>query len=401
MRPVSRRSFLAGVSGATLRAAGRGTRLNTPRDEFKDELTEREMFRLTDPKILHHLPAYHHRFLAKDNSFLLLAAEHSGGRQIYRLELKRKRLTQLTDGPEIHSYSPHLNARGRAFFYLQGNELHEAAVGGGGRKTHFTCPEGWNFTGDLGVSPDDRYAAVVEMKQGHRQPTPERQFARKPQCRIRVISLAQRTSSGSDRIVAEERHWLANPQFRPRHSQLLYAREGPPERVENRLRLTSLDGKEKKNLRPIANEESIGREYWTLDGSHVRYVHYPDSTGRRATIRSVDPDTLEETVNSTCSAFGWFDENVDGSAIVGASKRLSGPNVYVLFPSLQREITLCEHYSSRKPHPIAGTDRIDYAASLPDPVVSYNSNWMYFVTDREGKPTLYGMEIGDLVETTS
>jgi len=401
MRPVSRRLFLAGVSVATLRAAGRGTRLKTPRDEFKDELTEREMFRLTDPKILHHLPAYYHRFLAKNNSFLLIATEHSGSRQIYRLDLGRKRLTQLTDGPEVHSYSPHLNARDRAFFYLQGNELHEAAVGGGGRKTHFKCPDGWIFTGDLGVSADDNYAAVVEMRAEHRQPTPERQFARKPQCRIRLISLAQRTSGGSDRIVADERHWLSNPQFRPGRAQLLYAREGPSEKVENRLRLTSLDGKQKKNLRPIADAESIGREYWTNDGSHVRYVHYPDATGRRATIRSVNPDTLEETVNSTCSAFGWFEENSDGSAMVGASKRLSGPNIYVLFPSLQREITLCEHYSSLKPHPIAGTDRMDPAASLPDPVVSNNSNWMYFVTDREGKPTLYGMEIGDLVEMTS
>ena len=397
MRLVSRRTILSGFPAPILRAAGRGTRLDAPRVRFSDDLTGRDMFRLTNPAVLHHLPAYSHRCLARDNSFLLLAAEHSGARQIYRLDLKRGRLTQLTAGPGIHPYSPHLTRRGRSFFYLQDNELHEALARGGGRKTHYKCPDGWIVTGDLGVSADERSAAVVEMRAAHWQPTPERQFARKPQCRIRVVALAQRAAG---RTVAEERHWLANPQFRPGRPQLLYAREGPPEKVANRLCLTGLDGKGKKNLRPTAKDERVVRERWSGEGARVRYVHYPDSTDRRATIRSIDPDTLEETVDSPCSAFGWFAENTDGSAIVGAGRRLSGPNIYVLFPRLQREITLCEHLSSRKPYPLAGAERLDRRAALPDPVVSANSKWVYFVTDREGKPALYATQLDDLVEPT-
>ncbi len=400
MRPVSRRTILTGFPALTLRAAGRGTRLDAPRVEFSDALTGREMFRLTDPRVLHHLPAYWHRRLAQDNSFLLLAAERSVERQIYRLDLKRHRLTQLTDGPGIHPYSPHLSRRDRSFFYLQGNELYEASIRGGGRKTHFKCPDGWILTGDLGISADDSHAAVVEMREAHWQPTPERQFARKPQCRIRVVPLAQRAAAGAARIVAEERRWLSTPQFRPGRSQLLYAREGPPEKIANRLCLTGLDGKGKKNLRPTTEDERLSRECWSRGGSRIRYVHYPDAADRRATIRSLDPDTLEETVDSPCSAFGWFAENADGSAIVGASRRPSGPNLYVLFPRLQREITLCEHLSSRKPYPIAGTERMDHNAALPDPVVSANSEWVYFVTDREGKPALYATQLGDLVEPT-
>ncbi len=400
MRLVSRRTILAGFPTSTLQAAGRGTRLDTPRVKFSDDLTGREMFRLTDPSVLHHLPAYCHRCLSQDNSFLLLAAEHSGARQIYRLDFKRRRLTQLTEGVGMHPYSPHLNRHDRSFFYLQGNELHEALVRGGRRKTHYRCPDGWILTGDLGISPDDRRAAVVEMREAHWQPTPERQFARKPQCRIRIVPLAQRAAAVAARIVAEERHWLSNPQFRPGRPQLLYAREGPPEKTANRLCLTNLEGKGKKNLRPTTENERLDREYWSREGSRIRYVHYPDSTDRRATIRSIDPDTLEETVHSPCSAFGWFEENADGSAIVGAGRRLSGPNIYLLFPRLQREITLCEHLSSRKPYPIAGTNRMDRKASLPDPVVSDNSKWVYFVTDREGKPALYATELGDLVEPT-
>ncbi len=400
MRPVSRRTLLAGFPAPILRAAGRGTRLDTPRAPFSDELTGREMFRLTDPGILHHLPAYGRRRLSPDNAFLLLAAEHSGARQIYRLDLKRRRLTQLTDGPGVHPYSPHLSRRGRSFFYLQDNALHEAPVRGGGRKTHFQCPAGWLLTGDLGVSPDDGRAAVVEMREAHWQPTPERQIARKPQCRIRVIPLAPRAASGAARIVAEERRWLSAPQFRPGRPQLLYAAESPAEKTARRLCLTGLDGKGKKNRRPTAADERLRGARWSRDGSRIRYVHYPDATDRRATIRSLDPDTMEETVDSPCSAFGWFEENADGSAIVGAGLRLSGPNVYVLFPRLQREITLCEHLSSRKPYPFAGANRIDRNAALPQPLISGDSRWAYFVTDREGRPALYATEIADLVEPT-
>ena len=401
MRPVSRRAILAGFPAAALRAAGRGTRLDAPRVKFADGLTGREMFRLTDPAVLHHLPDCRHRCLARDNSFLLLAAEHSGERQIYRLDLKRRRLTQLTDGPGVHPYSPHLSRNGRSFFYLQDNALHETSTRGGARKTHFQCPDDWIFTGDLGVSADDALAAVVEMRAAHWQPAPERQFAARPRCRIRIVPLAPRAAAGRGaRVAVEERRRLTAPQFRPNRPQLLYAGEGPAEKTANRLCLIGLDGKGKKNLRPATKDERISAECWSRGGARIRYVHYPGAADRRATIRSLDPDTLDETVDSPCSAFGWFCENADGSAIVGAGRRLSGPNIYVLFPHLQREITLCEHFSSRKPWPLAGTNRSDPRAALPDPVISANSEWIYFVTDREGKPAIYAAQLGDLVEPT-
>ena len=401
MRRTSRRWFLAAATcSAAPSATRRGNRIATPRKELLDALTERELYRLTDLAVLHHLPGYHHRFISRNNSFLLLAAEHGGARQIHRLDLKRRRLTQLTEGPGVHPYAAHLRSNDRGFYFLQGNDLVQADLSGGGQRRHYTCPEGWALTGDMDISRGERFAALVEMRASHVESTPDLQFLREPPCRIRIVEIKRQGIQGRNWIAAEERRWLAMPRFRPWRSQVLYAREGPWQRVRRRLQLVNLDGTGKTSVRPTNGDECLGRAYWLADGARLRYVHFPDGKGWKASIRSIQPESRQETTEAPCSAFGWLKENVDGSAIVGASRRPSGPNLYVLFPKIRREITLCEHVSSLKPYAIAGTDRIDPFAAAPDPALSADSEWVYFVTDKEGMPALYAMDVSDLVANT-
>ena len=402
MRRVSRRWFLAAAtSSAALATTARGTRIDTPRDKLLDGLTERGLYRLTDLEVLHHLPGHHHRFIAHNNSFLLLAAEHGGTRHIHRLDLKRRRLTQLTEGAAVHPYAAHIRGNDRGFYYLQGGDLVQADLNGGSRRMHYRCPDGWVLTGEMDISRGERYAALVEMSEDHREPTPKLQFESEPPCRIRIVEIVRQGTRGRSWIATEERRWLSSPRFRPWRSQVLYAREGPWQKVRRRLQLVNLDGTGKASVRPTKGEESLARAYWLPDGSRLRYVHFPDGKGWKATIRSIQPETREETTEAPCSAFGWLEENANGSAIVGASRRPSGPNLYVLFPRMRREITLCEHLSSLEPYPIAGTDRIDPFSAAPDPALSADSAWLYFVTDREGMPALYAMPVDDLVEVTA
>lgn len=402
MRLVSRRRVLAAAtSGATLKAARRGDRRATPREEFPDGLTGREVERLTDLGVLHHLPGCQHRFIARSGSFLLLAAEHGGTRQFHRLELKRRRLTQVTEGEAVHPYAACLQRNDRGFYFLQGRDLIQADLNGGSQRAHHRCPAGWVLTGEMDISRGERYAAVVEMLEEHWEPDPRRQFRREPLCRIRIVELGSRGGGGRTWLAAEEGRWLAKPRFRPFRSQLLYAREGPWRQVRRRHQLVALDGSRKASVRPTSGREWVGRAYWTTDGSRLRYVHFPDGDGWKASIRSIQPETRSESTEAPCSAFGWFRENRNGSAIVGASRRPSGPNVYVLFPRMRREITLCEHASTLAPYPVAGSDRVDPCAAAPDPALSANSARLYFVTDREGSPALYEMPLDDLVEATS
>ncbi len=403
MRHVSRRRFLAAAASAgPVAAAGRGTRLSAPRHEFRDGLTEREIYRLTDLSVLHHLPGHHHRFIAHNNSFLVLAAEHGGSRQFHRLDLRRNRMTQVTEGDGVHPYAAHLRGNDRGFYFLQGQTLVQADLGGANRRTLYECPSGWMLTGDMDISRGERYAAVVEMRAADWRSDTGRQFDSEPLCRVQVVEIHTRPArQGRARVAVEERRWLSSPRFRPWHAQILYAREGPWQQVRHRLQIVGLDGSGKRSVRPTRGKERVDRAYWVADGSRLRFVHFPDGDAWKASVRTVVPETRDEVTETPCSAFGWLEENADGSAIVGGSRRPSGPNMYVLFPKLRREITLCEHASSLRPYPVAGTDRMDPNASFPDPALSEDSSWLYFVTDREGMPALYAMPVGDLVAPTA
>ena len=292
MGRVTRRAFLSAAAPALAaqRPSRKGSKIPSEKVETVDPLTGRPLFRLTNPEILHHLPHYHHHFIARNNSFLLLASERSGTRQIYRLNLPDGDMLQLTQGPGVHSYSAAMDARRRNVFYLQQDSLKQAAPRGGREKTLYRSPTGWRPTGHLSISDDGKFAALVEIKPGQQADGFEEQFRRQPRCRIQVVD----TEKKATWTATEESHWLAHPQFRPRSRDLLYAREGPWGLVEGRLRFSSLDGKYKRNLRPRQGEEEVGHEFWSRKGAEVCYVYYPDASGRGAEIRCIDPRSGNE-----------------------------------------------------------------------------------------------------------
>ena len=382
--------MLAGFPALQIRRPpGKAQELPSEIKRYADPLTDREVWRLAGPS--RHHPHSHQRFIAHNNSFVLLGADIKGDPHILRMELPSGRMAQLTQGAGVETYSASLAPDERSFFFLQGGTLRQMGFRTLKEREIYRVDDGWSATGELGISVDGRYAALVEMRSADRvegasgEERVRLQFERKPLCRIRLVE----TAKGSHSIVAEEKAWLARPQVRPKRDQVLYCHEGPWDRLAARMWLVNLDGKQKQSVRPRQGEEELGPEYWTGDGKLIGYVHYPDHSGHKATMRAWNPDTREEQVLALCTQFWDSRGNADNSAIAGASRSKAGPNIYVLFPLIQRELTVCEHASSGK------------GGAEPRPVFSPDSQWIYFTSDRGGAPALYRAGVADLVEKTS
>jgi oligogalacturonide lyase len=409
MARITRRAFLAASTPMLAKEvrAGKGARFQAPMVKFADPLTERQMWRLTDPTVLHHLPHYHHHFISRNNESLLVTSEISGERQIFELRVEEAgkgsaqtatgRMTQLTEGPGVHPYSATLGTRDRWIYFLQGDTLKQVEIRNGKERKIYTAPAGWRLTGHLSAADQGTYVALIEMRAGDWVSGFEQQFEKRPRCRLRVVE----SRSGRNWIAVETDNWLANPQFRPAGTAILYSYEGPWHKVDGRLHLVGLNGENPRSLRPREGAEGLGHEFWGADEDQsyfIYYVFYPDETGRGATVRRIAENSDKEEVVSRCTSFGWLQGNDDSSVIVGASRSLAGPNIYLLFTHLKRELTVCEHATSSKPYPIAGADAQDPSVAWPEPVFSHDSQWIYFTSDKEGKPAIYRMNVADLVE---
>jgi oligogalacturonide lyase len=251
----------------------------------------------------------------------------------------------------------------------------------------------------MSAADEGQHVALVEMRAGDWLDGFEQQFEKRPRCRLRIVE----SRTGRNWLVVETDNWLAYPQFQPRGTTILYCHEGPWHKVDGRLRLVGLNGENPRNLLPRQAGEGLGHEFWGADEDqayYVYYVFYPDETGRGATVRRIGEGSGKEEVISRCTSFGWLDGNNDSSVIVGASRSLAGPNIYLLFAHLQRELTVCEHASSSKPYPVAGTRLQDPCCAWPEPVFSPDSQWVYFISDKEGKPAIYRQNVADLVAQT-
>lgn len=375
-------SFLVGVR--SISGAGRGTRVTHPSVEVEDALTGRSAERLTPLESAWRLPSDAQRYLSKKNDFLLLFSEQTGAPQVYSYELRRGRLTQLTDESDVLAGAVALDPRDRTFYYATPARILEGSPRSGGDRSVAAVEEGWRFSGDLALTSNGGSIAAVEIRaEDWREDTAEL-FAARPRCRIRLFPIER---AGAPRVLAEADHWLARPQFRPGGNDLLYAHEGPWEQVDGRIRIVGADGAV-RNLLPRLGEEQVGAEHWLANGSGVRFVHHPAPGYRGASVREFSLATGEIRETSKCSAFGAMQSNADGGAIAGASRRPSGPNIFVLFTKLGREMTLAEHAVS------------DWNKTNPAPVLSGNSQWAYFTGVGEGGQAVYRMKLEDLVSET-
>lgn len=359
----TRRTFVSSLAAcAALGAQPRGKVFPPERFRYSDPATEFPVLRLTSPEHSSHLPAAYQRAVSRKRSFLLFSSDRTGSPQLCQMFLRTGESRILTAAADLDVFSPTLSPDDRTAYYFDGPSLRQLSLGGLRDREVYKTREGWTRAPGFSLSPAGSSAVFVETKENRWS--------------LRMIRLAEKSAEAV--TITEASMPISQPLMRPQHEDVSY-RYG-----EESLWLTGYDGKNAHAL-PLASG-AIGPAFWVADGESIEYLSLPGAATKLSAIRECAPDTNSDRLLTTTSQFAAFAPNSDASVFVGACGSRSSPYVLLLLRVTHRELALCEHRASD--------------ASRVAPVFSPDSQWVYFESDRHGKPAIYSMAVERLVART-
>src|SRR5579863_4932548 len=352
-----RRWFLFSIPAACF-AAAKST-IPSVALRYNDPSTEFPVLRLTDPAYTSRLPAHYQRSATHRGNWLLYASDLSGRNEAYRMDLKTGVSHQLTGEEGIDPASLTFTADERSLCCLAGGRLLVVSLASSRVREVYRIPEGFEAGAGMSVAEDGQYAALIEKKGTNH--------------RLRLI----RMQDGMATTLAEAAEPMGDPIPRPRRASVLYRRA-------QGLWLANYDAQQNYGFR-LADGEA-GPATWSPDGRSVFYLNYPADAHLLHNLREFTPDTNEDKPVADTTQFIGFERNPDASMFVGASGSKASPYVLLLARTVKREFTLCEHRASDP--------------AMVAPIFAPNSQHVYFVSDRHGKPAIYSMAVEKLVSET-
>ncbi len=383
---------------------------------YTDPYTGVTVKRLTAPDHVSHHMYFYNKMTTKDGKTLLYCAElpnkETGKkeRQLYLMDLKTGEAVQITEGDSLDDYGGMFSADDHFIFYLQAGTIWKLDLASFCREAVYTIPEGWS-AGSWGMSDDNRYLAIVETKISS-LPKPKSgnvgwdSFAEtclaKPLCRIIYADLLEKNSH----VVVEDHCWFGHAQIRPKDPDtIMFCHEGPYDLIDARLWLVQSDGSNYRCCRQQPSDLILTHEFWLPDGSKLAFV-YRETTGDKIeNIRMIDPETLEEEILMPCSPFAHFICDKKNQYMVGDSQGSDKPIhlltkedrkksgeikndfIYLIDVAARKEKKLCYHGTSWGPEHGNSQD------SHPHPFFTEDNKHIIFVSDREGKPCLYEVNL--------
>ncbi len=318
---------------------------------FVDPLTENIVVRLTNPGWESVLPAPVHRFIAARERFLVFSSTRFGPLSPLETDLRTGRSRLLCESKDLAPRSLCLDARERALYLLDGKTVREITLSN--LRTR-TIAEG-----------ADAFAL-----EGHSS-------------QVLVLKGTQLIRVSGRKIIADG---VNGPEISVRPSGEGCFFERAPSSGVREIWYVSFAGLGESKPKLLA-KGNIWNPIWNPNGQSLLFLREIEINGVPVPeIHEVLPDTGMERPVERTSQFAAFAPNGNGSVFVGASRSKAQPTVDLLLRSPQRELTLCEHRST-KPASVS-------------PVFSPDSRRVYFQSDHEGKSALYAVNVERLVEPT-
>ncbi len=322
---------------------------------FADPTTEMVVVRLTSPAHASILPSPRNRFISLKPRVLFCSSDRFGKMSPFQIDLRTGVIRQVAEPNALDPTSLSLDAQGRSLYFLDGGALSEVPVGGhreSGR-ANVIAPNVVSF--GIGASRAELFCIQGQQLM-----------------KLQGIDLA---------VVAENAQGPCL--VRPGGRGCLFTRPLSADEREFWYATVNLGGSPKMLAKGRVSDPS-----WSSDGESVFFLRdVPKNDVFVSEVHQVNPEEGKESCVTKTSQFAAFAPNEDDSVFVGASRSKAQPNVILLLRSAQRELTLCEHHST-KPAEVR-------------PGFSPDSRRVYFQSDREGKSAIYSVNVEQLVEPTS
>lgn len=376
---------------------------------YQDLYTGTEVERLTEPDHVSHHMYFYNRMSTSDGRKLLYCAE-LGERRLYLMDLETGEAVQLTEGGGLDDYGGMISSDDKYVYYQQEKVIWRLSLSDFKRECVYRVAQGWKC-GSWTVSDDGRYLALIETLE---ESLPKQEngtgwdfFAEtclaKPRCRIIYVDLVSETV----RTVVEENCWFGHVQIRPGDADtIMFCHEGPYDLIDARLWLVQSDGSRYRCCREQPSDLILTHEFWLPDGSKLAFV-YRETTGEKTEdIRMINPDTMEEEIWMRCSPYAHFICDRQNRYMAGDAqgsdvpihllaketpeekpKEVQNDFIYLVDVEKRSEQKLCYHGTSWRA--LYGNPQ----DSHPHPCFTEDGKYVIFVSDREGMPCIYRVDL--------
>lgn len=355
--------------------------------ELADEQTGAKVWQITgDPSINHGLYYLTNPFLPDEES-LVFASFRSGLPNFCRAGFPSGPITQLTDSPNINSFSARISHDGERLFFTRGSQVITLRFDDLSEEVLADFPGG--KLGEINVSPDGQWL-VTALRMGQR-------FG---------IALTATNGSGGG-IIHHQDRTILHPQFHPYDAGLIeYASDPAP-----RMHLIHRDGSGNRCLYENPRDEFVVHETWLGDTGDLVFVVWPHAI-KRINLASGAINTIAElnAWHITASADGAHilcDTNQPdiGLQLVKAD---GGTRQTVCFPASSNQgpqwakstyATEAELAAATKAS--GGAVWSDMQADTvygpqwthPHPALSDSGRFACFTSDRTGQPQVYVVQL--------
>lgn len=299
------------------------------------------------------------RQFTRHSDRLLYWSERSGTPQAYLGNLQSGESEQLTDVAALDPASLSLSPDDRSFFYFDGPVLYEGALAKPIARQIYRVADGAvrsGFTADSG-------GAIL--------------FVERTGTRTTFVRIQKGQAHRAFETAGPVEDPLARPGNPKSRLRLLWRQSGA-------LWIGGLDGRDRHQ--PKIAPGRTGQAIWIPSGATFVYLHLPDNPKELITLREHNPDSGADTLLARTSQYISAEPNANASVFVAASRSIASPYVLILLRAGRRELTLAEHHASD--------------AGMVNPVFTPDSRNVLFVSDREGNPAVYTMNVERFVEDT-